>query len=221
MQSKQQTNNVNKSQDENNLNIEDFNMLMDNDLNKLFDLISVKNNTTNEENQNGIGENIPIALIDNSGSTSQVFHNTKKSILKNEVEILKKIMEEKKYSKCYLMFWNTEQSHKKEPVNFDELDNYLYLNRIGSCGGTDISVAINAIPELWYQQTTNIYIFTDGEVNSDKYKFADQIFNLTKRKANINIITIETNNYSFTKTELEGSTKNNLYLKIELQNIDF
>jgi len=37
----------------------------------------------------------------------------------------------------------------------------------------------------------------------------------------ISCITIETNNYTFTKTELESSNKNNLYYRVELKNIDF
>jgi hypothetical protein len=215
---------ANKFPANNELNInEDFAKLMGNNINQLFNLISVKNNKSDKKQEqklepelepelelklkpNDLVENIPIVLIDNSGSTSQVYANTKKSILKNEIDLLIKIMQEKQYSKCYLMFWNTDQTHKKEPIDITELDNYIGTNRIESTGGTDISVAIHAIPDIWYQQLTNIYIFTDGEVNSDIYKFSDQVFNLTKRKVNINIITIEANNYDYNDQNVEAGS---------------
>ena len=37
----------------------------------------------------------------------------------------------------------------------------------------------------------------------------------------ISCITIETNNYTFSKTEKDDSTKNNLHFLVELKNIDF
>lgn len=37
----------------------------------------------------------------------------------------------------------------------------------------------------------------------------------------ISMVTIDVNNYMFTKTEFEDSTKNNIHIKLELKNIEF
>ena len=180
------------------------------DIDAIFDIIAINNNLDIKgqkglkdgkegyvEQDNNQTSNIPMFLIDNSGSTSQVFNKTHKSILKTEVDIVKKIMGENKYTECHIMFWNTSETHSKTPVKYDEIDGILGKLGVSSSGGTDISVAIHNIPETWYQLVSNIYILTDGENYDDKYKFSNQVFNLTKRKVNLNIITVEPrdNNY--------------------------
>jgi hypothetical protein len=176
--------------------------------------IQQEQNIQHEQNeQNKINEDkkliecIPLFLIDNSGSTHQVVPFSNKSILKNEIDIVQKIMGQKKYSKCYIMFWNTAETHNKEPIDFNEISNIITSMKISSVGGTDISVAINGIPENWYQSKTELYILTDGENNSDRYKFSSQILNLTKRRININIITMEPNNCNYLDNQVQaGST---------------
>jgi hypothetical protein len=176
------------------------------DIDDIFNIISVKENEILKEQDNQPNLNIPIFLVDNSGSTSQVFSKTKKSVLKTEIDIVKKFMETNQYKSCYIMFWNTSETHSKTPVKYEELDNIMKTLGISASGGTDISVAIHNVPDTWYQLKTNIYILTDGENYSDQYKFSNQIFNLTKRKTNINIITIEPNDYNYLESQVDAGS---------------
>jgi len=55
-----------------------------------------------------------------------------------------------------------------------------------------------------------IYILlSDSEVNQDKHKFKDQIFNLTKRKINLNIVTLENNSYNYFNANVQAGS--NIY----------
>lgn len=156
---------------------------------------------------------IPIVLVDNSGSTASMYSNTGQNILKNEVDIIKKILLEKKYEKCYIMYWNTSEIHSKESIEVATLDKSLKNLGVNATGGTDISVAIHNIPDLWFQGVTDIYIVTDGEVNEDKYKFKDQIFSLTKRKINLNIVTVENNSHNYFNANVQAGS--NIYSIIQ------
>ena len=102
---------------------------------------------------------IPIVLVDNSGSTATSYSDTGKNILKNEVDIIKRILLDKKYEKCYVMYWNTSQVHLKETIEINVLETSLKTLNVSATGGTDISVAIHGIPDLWFQGTTDIYIY--------------------------------------------------------------
>lgn len=156
-------------------------------------------------------EIIPIVLIDNSGSTSSNINNL--TILMQEVKIIKNILMKKEFEKCYVMYWNTTEKHLNDSINVTQLDESLKTLHVNSTGGTDISVGIHNIPQLWYQKKTIIYIVTDGEINGDKYQFNKQIFSLTKRPIEINIITVENNSYNYLETNVSaGST---IYSRIQ------
>jgi hypothetical protein len=147
-------------------------------------------------NEKKVRTDIPIVLIDNSGSTDDKFKSTSR-ILKKEVAVAKSYLTKSGYTECYIMYWNTSVDFRQKSVKVSELEDDFKTHKIKANGGTDISVAINAIPNVWYQEYTNIIIITDGEVNADKYKFNSQVFNLTKRKVDIKIITVESNNRNY------------------------
>lgn len=138
---------------------------------------------------------IPIVLVDNSGSTSSNLNG--KPILHQEVHIIKNILKNKGYDKCHVMYWNSSEKHSNEVIEVTNLEKSMHDLKINSTGGTDISIAVHNIPELWYQKRTVIYMVTDGEVNGDKYHFSKQIFSLTKRPIEINIVTVENNGHNY------------------------
>jgi hypothetical protein len=188
----------------------------------MFETISVKpsendnndiENTDGNEKEKVIQKNIPIILVDNSGSTAQIFHNTKKTILNTQIDIIKAKLKKKNCIECYIMFWNNNQTHLISPVMVHNLESTIQRLGVTACGGTDISVAFHNIPEKWFQLKTDIYVLTDGETNCDQYGFKNQIFNLTKRKININVITIQTSNYNYMEQNIEAGS--NIYKTIQ------
>jgi hypothetical protein len=195
----------------NNPNINDENLNNENLINTMFASISV-GPEDNIDKMDTV-EKIPVVLIDNSGSTSDNYAESGFNILNNEVFAIKKILQDKKHEKCYVMYWNTVQRHIKEPVLVNDLESTLKTCSIVPTGGTDISVAIHNLPELWFQAVTDIYIVTDGAVNQDSYKFKNQIFNLTKRKINFTIVTLENNNYDYFNTNVQAGS--NIYSIIQ------
>ena len=156
---------------------------------------------------------IPILLVDNSGSTSTIFTAANKTILNYEMNVAKITMEKMGYQMCHLMFWGSMNKIIEYTVKTNELHQIIAREKISSSGGTDISIAINSIPELWYDNDVPIYILTDGAVNADKYGFRNQIFNLAKRKVNIHIITVENNNYDYMISNVEAGS--NIYSTIQ------
>lgn len=150
-----------------------------------------------EYKANNISSSVPIILIDNSGSTTSYIHGM--TTLEYEVKLIQNKLTKLGCQQCHLMFWNSSHTLVNDPVNVTELYNTFKRLKINSHGGTDISVAIHYIPDLWYQKHTHIFIVTDGEVNEDKYKFTSQVFNLAKKYINLNIITVETNEYNYMK----------------------
>lgn len=149
---------------------------------------------------------IPIVLIDNSGSTSDKFKKNS-DILKKEVSVAKNYLTARGYKTCYVMYWSTSANFESKELNVVDIETNFKTRRISSSGGTDISVAMHAIPDTWYQEYTNIIIVTDGEINADKYKFNSQIFNLTKRKVDIKIMTVESNNYNYLNSNVNAGSK--------------
>ncbi len=142
---------------------------------------------------------IPIILIDNSGSTSSYIRLKiiESNILKAEVEVIKNKLLKEGYEKCYLMFWDTHFIRKDEAINISDITNVYNQLQVKPSGGTDISVALHNILEDWYQKNTDIYILTDGQIQSPRYDLKQQIFNLSKKNVNINIITLEDSNYNY------------------------
>lgn len=157
-----------------------------------------------ESKINNISLSIPIVLIDNSGSTSSLIGNL--STLKYELKLIQDKLTTLRCQECYLMFWNSSEIHCNEAIKVSDLFKVFERLKIRPTGGTDISVAIHNIPDSWYQKQTHIFVVTDGEVNQDRFKFTQQVFNLAKKYININIITVETNNCDYmTNTVTAGS----------------
>lgn len=126
------------------------------------------------------------------------------SVLDYEVMMIQYKLQEFGCKKCYLMFWNSSQQHQKDPVLVQNLQSSMKKMGICPTGGTDVSVAIENIPDHWYQKNTNIFIVTDGDVNEDKYKFYKQVFSLAKRYVNINIMTVENNKRNYMKDNVNA-----------------
>ncbi len=160
---------------------------------------------------NNISSSIPLILIDNSGSTASKIEGT--TILTFEVKLIQEKLITMGCDKCYLMFWDSSQTHVKEPIYVTDLHQTFIDLKIRPSGGTDISVAIHNIPDSWYQKHTHIFILTDGEVNEDKFKFATQVFSLAKRFVNINIITVETNKNNYVLSNVKAGS--NIYSTLQ------
>ena len=161
-----------------------------------------------EHSKNKSKQNIPIFLIDVSSSTDCNIHHYTKHLTTNCITNLNKIIDYEIYvvknklielncEYCYLIFWSDREKHSNEKISVNDVDKVVA--QFGKPNGnTDISVAINSIPDEWYQKNTDMYIITDGEITGNRYKFENQIFNLAKKYVNIHIITVEPNknNYS-------------------------
>ena len=148
------------------------------------------------EKFNDIIDDIPIVLIDNSGSTDTKML-TGKSILNTFGDVI-----DMHITKNYhLMFW----SNKHKIINhIISIKNTLsVIKDITPDGQTDISVAFNFMPNEWLSRCDNIYILTDGDVNKNKYNFVSQINKLTKSHPNIklHIISVEPNDKDYSKND--------------------
>jgi hypothetical protein len=119
----------------------------------LFEEIKIKNS------------NIPIVLIDNSGSTHSFVlkskhdetnvllyseinpDNVNLSILNLEVRIAKKYFESICVEQIYLMTWNSKaEIVSNDPINVSDMLSYNY----DSNGGTYIEPALTSIPNHWF-----------------------------------------------------------------------
>ena len=153
-------------------------------LNNLFEKIE---NTSND---------IPIVLVDKSGSTQSLM-STGKSIMITFADIISKHIK----SKYRLMFWCDKYEIIDDIVYLDETKEII--DDIIPAGMTDMSMAFEFIPVEWLSACHNIYILTDGDINEDKYNFALQIKTLTELNPNIklHIISLEANNHDYQNKE--------------------
>lgn len=160
--------------------------------NNLFE--TVTSNTNND---------IPIVLVDTSSSTKSKM-NTGKSILNTFADVILKHIN-RNYR---MLFWDYSYHIIDGLINITNTISIIQnANRAGSA--TDISVAFKHIPNEWLTECDNIYILTDGDINADKYKFADQIRELTKSHQNIklHIISVEDNKRDYKNVKYSAGNK--------------
>lgn len=158
-------------------------------------------------------DNIPIILVDCSGSTDIKCGNfdtkiksVKGNVLNQELYLVKKYFESKNIDKIYLMFWNDKAIiHSKLPILVSSIDTI----KIPSCGGTNLSPALKAIPDSWIDNKENIdlFIYTDGEICDDNTKLSNEINKLFKKKIRIYINTVEPNKNNYLETDCGAGNK--------------
>ena len=155
----------------------------------LFEFISNSNN------------DIPIVLIDKSGSTATKM-STSKSIMKTFADVIQKHIQ----NEYHLMFWSDKCQIIDDIVTVSSTE---AIDNVVIGGQTDISVAFKHMPSEWLETSNHIYILTDGDINRDKYGFASQIKSLTESNPNIklHIISVEANNYDYSTQDYYAGNK--------------
>ena len=147
---------------------------------------------------------IPIVLIDKSGSTSSRLYSGK-SIYNTFIDIIIKHI----FTDYRAIFWCTKYKLVQETIRVNNTQK-IFENMENECGGsTDVSVAFNVLPVEWIQECENIYILTDGDINRDKYDFANQIKQLINKYNNINIhiISLENNKKEYSNEKYDAGNK--------------
>jgi hypothetical protein len=147
----------------------------------------------------------PILLLDNSGSTAD--HLRGKTILETYAHVINKLI---KKDRVNMLFWNNSDINTfYENVSIESTTNII--NRTYSGGGTDVSYAFHYMPKSWLTQekeSIDIYILTDGQTNSGRYHFPDQITNLCSNKnVNLHIVTVESNSANYENANYESGTE--------------
>ena len=160
--------------------------------------------------------NVPIILVDASGSVKTLFHDV--TIFDKMKNIVIGLREER----VRLIFWNSSEPEKtffrggiyRIPfvVNRDTLNHtfrHIHTN-IGNGCLTMPHIAFENIPNEWIndKDMTRIYFITDGQIcchneEREKNDLADSIKRLFDRHNNIqlNIITVESRNVDLTSAE--------------------
>lgn len=127
----------------------------------------------------------PICLVDTSGSTGSMFGSSQ-TILQREIEIMQEMMAERQVSEYKLIGWNTKATF------------FENLAEMTSSGGTLIECALALITDQMLQDAlgnpkpfTDIYVFTDGEINGDTSIAAKCLTNLLQKNVNMYIVSVE------------------------------
>jgi len=148
-------------------------------------------------NQNDINK-LPIILFDNSSSTANKFLDGKNIF--QSYSIITTLLEQKGIDSFRMMLWSDKVKIIEGILSIDKLS--LALSKFGSSGGTYLNHAFNNIPKSWLENESNdIYIVTDGEVNdrSDFLTNSITTFIENNKNTNIYIITFEANNKDYYK----------------------
>lgn len=158
-------------------------------------------------------DNCPIVLIDNSASTSAggMWNDSKKhkgkymNILDKELEIAQELFIQRNIEECYLMFWNSNYSFPfgTEKIN---MSNITICNE-KPCGSTNLEVGLEQIPNSWYEgkESVNIYIFTDGELNSGNPR--TMLRKYINMGFKIHIITVEYRNANYLTSDCQAGNE--------------
>jgi hypothetical protein len=156
-------------------------------------------------------EAFPILLIDCSGSTEHnvnipYFKNVN-TILKYQIELAKKIFTTKNIQYVYVIMWSyTARICSKLPILVSELTKI----KQDSVGGTELAIALTAIPQEWISNNNNnkqeLYIFTDGEIENENQVVAP-LKQLIDSGITIQIVTVEPNNINYVQNKGEAGYK--------------
>ena len=163
---------------------------------------------------------IPIVMIDKSGSTKS-FMQSGKTILSTFSDIIKNHLKSFDKKICRVIFWCNEHHIFENHVPINDIDkaiDYIEQSKIKR-SNTDVSVAFKYMPNEWLLESKNIYIITDGDINQDKYKFASQIKSLMQNHCDIkiHIISVENNNNDYNINAIEAG--NEIYRMIKSNNL--
>lgn len=146
-----------------------------------------------------------IFMIDMSGSTTDHVKDNWITVFDYEIKVAKDIIIEKNINGVYLMFWSDRalcQNYQQlitDPNNLSER-----LPKIG--GSTHLEVALANIPKTWLEdpKMSEIFIFTDGEINGNNTKTKALLIDLMDNKnILVNIIAIEPNDKDYTSENCE------------------
>jgi hypothetical protein len=141
-----------------------------------------------------------LIMVDSSGSTTYNMNNDK-TIYENELEYINQLVNERNISEYHLINWS-------DNAEYYYIENSkMLLNIKPQNGRTNLTSAFKcAVKNHIDIETTDIIIFTDGEINSGSYKKLAKYLNICK---NIYIYTVEDNDYDYNYTELNAG--NELY----------
>ena len=135
-------------------------------------------------------DDYPVVMIDVSGSTSG-------KIITKEKKITHKILSNKGIDGCNLICWSTNKSHVYPDTKVGDIANFNMSKE--QFGGTDLSEAFHLMPKEWYEKKKclEIYVVTDGEMNSDNYNLKKQMNDLIVGnldiRIKIHVIAVENN----------------------------
>ena len=155
-----------------------------------------------ENIQNENLDNVPIVLIDISGSTSAKM-KSKQNVLTTEGYHITRILSNKNIESCNLILWCSEAVVFSTTINITDIKDHLQKPR----GDTQLLAALDAIPDNWLNRYRDIYIVTDGVINDDKHKITQKINWLANKDVSIYIITVENNNFDYNTDDCEAGDR--------------
>jgi hypothetical protein len=157
-------------------------------------------------------DNIPIVLIDVSGSTSSVIADPiNMSVLKREIQLTEVIMKQNKIDNVYLMFWSSGLPIIKGLVSIENF--YETFKHQKTVSMTDLYSALKNIPASWFKdkKVVDLHIFTDGEINSNQQKTGEimkSVFdNNSDKNVRVYIYTVEPNKSNYYDSNCNAGNK--------------
>jgi hypothetical protein len=126
----------------------------------------------------------PICLVDTSGSTAAPFES--QTVLQKEIKIMQQMMVERQVKEYTLVGWNTTATFFEDPATMTP------------SGGTSIEYALALITDQMLQDAlgnpkpfTDIYVFTDGEINGNTQIATKYLTDLLQKNVNMYIVSVE------------------------------
>lgn len=169
---------------------------------------------------------IPVILIDTSGSTSDKFKSNKisgstndkfkQTVREYEFELALNICTDSNYTKVHIITWNSVATlyENQDIKNISKI-----RKRTESSGGTELICGLKLIKDDFFDKNTitRIIIITDGEISDDNKKICDKLNQLSQHNMLIEIIAVETNNNDYSNANV--SVGNAIYRMIKKNNM--
>ena len=172
---------------------------------------------------------IPIFLIDVSGSTDSLFQKGKISfnpaiekpkckltVMEYEFDLALSICDKFKYEKAHVITWST----KAELFENQTIKNIQRIKKkSNSNGGTELKCGLKLIKDEFFDKNTitKIIIITDGEISDNNTVICNQLNELSKHNICIEIIAVETNKNDYSNANV--SVGNAIYRMIKNNNM--
>ena len=164
--------------------------------------------------------NIPVILIDISGSTEDKFKGLKTckrmTVREYEFDLALNICKNSNYEQAHIITWSTTGNlFENQSIN----SIHKLKKNTSSGGGTMLKSGLKHIKDEFFvnDKITRIIVITDGEISDNNSQICDKLNMLCKNNICIEIIAVETNNCDYSNANI--SVGNAFYNMVKKNNM--